>query len=64
MGGIVEYVWVLFNGKIKFNEDLVYLICICYGYFVFLCFIDLYVIIESEDILYNVNILFKSLFLV
>lgn len=47
IGGIVEYVWVFFNGKIKFNKGLVYFICICYGYFVFFCFMDLYVIIES-----------------
>ncbi|CAN4076679.1 unnamed protein product [Withania somnifera] len=52
------------NGKIKFNEDLVHPTRTRHGNPAFLCSIDLYVTIESEDILHNVNIPPKSLLLV
>nr|pir hypothetical protein 134 - common tobacco chloroplast [Nicotiana tabacum] len=52
------------NGKIKFNEDLVHPTRTRHGHPAFLCSIDLYVTIESEDILHNVNIPPKSLLLV
>ncbi|PHT34493.1 DNA-directed RNA polymerase subunit beta [Capsicum baccatum] len=63
-GGTVEHVRAPSNGKIKFNEDLVHPICTRHGHPSFLCSIDLYVTIESEDILHNVNIPPKSLLLV
>ncbi|KAK3022671.1 hypothetical protein RJ639_045437, partial [Escallonia herrerae] len=55
-GGTAEYVQVPSNGKIKFNEDLVHPTPTCNGHPAFLCSINLYVTIESEDILHNVNI--------
>nr|YP_009556573.1 RNA polymerase beta subunit [Drosophyllum lusitanicum]QBC67514.1 RNA polymerase beta subunit [Drosophyllum lusitanicum]QBC72920.1 RNA polymerase beta subunit [Drosophyllum lusitanicum]QBE87480.1 RNA polymerase beta' subunit [Drosophyllum lusitanicum] len=63
-GGIAEHVRAPSNGKIKFNEDLVHATRTRHGHPAFLCYIDLYVTIESEDILHNVNIPPKSFLLV
>ncbi|DAD49273.1 TPA_asm: hypothetical protein HUJ06_031940 [Nelumbo nucifera] len=52
------------NGKIKFNEDLVHPTRTRHGHPAFLCYIDLYVTIESQDIIHNVNIPPKSFLLV
>nr|YP_009673569.1 RNA polymerase betasubunit [Chieniodendron hainanense]QDF43157.1 RNA polymerase betasubunit [Chieniodendron hainanense] len=59
-GGTAEHVRAPFNGKIKFNEDLVHPTRTRHGHPAFLCYIDLYVTIESRDILHNVNIPPKS----
>nr|QKV09657.1 RNA polymerase beta'' subunit [Pyrularia edulis] len=63
-GGTAEHVRASSNGKIKFNEDLVHPTRTRHGYPAFLCYIDLYVTIESEDIIHNVKIPPKSLLLV
>ncbi|KAF3624580.1 hypothetical protein FXO38_30175 [Capsicum annuum] len=63
-GGTAEHVRAPSNGKIKFNEDLVHPTRTRHGHPAFLCSIDLYVTIESEYILHNVNIPPKSLLLV
>nr|YP_009634063.1 RNA polymerase beta subunit [Chionanthus compactus]QBS49037.1 RNA polymerase beta subunit [Chionanthus compactus] len=63
-GGTAEHVRAPSNGKIKFNEDLVHPTRTRHGHPAFLCSIDLYVTIESEDILHNVNIPAKSFLLV
>nr|AHA12745.1 RNA polymerase beta' subunit [Canna indica]AYP31850.1 RNA polymerase beta' subunit [Canna indica]AYP31999.1 RNA polymerase beta' subunit [Canna jaegeriana]UGY85549.1 RNA polymerase beta'' subunit [Canna indica] len=63
-GGTAEHVRAPSNGKIKFNEDLVHPTRTRHGHPAFLCSIDLYVIIESRDIIHNVNIPPKSLILV
>nr|QFG71218.1 RNA polymerase subunit beta'' [Mammillaria zephyranthoides] len=63
-GGTAEQVRAPSNGKIQFNEDLVHPTRTRYGQPAFLCYIDFYVTIESEDILHNVNIPPKSLLLV
>nr|YP_009568942.1 RNA polymerase beta subunit [Physena sessiliflora]YP_009569479.1 RNA polymerase beta subunit [Physena madagascariensis]QBC68861.1 RNA polymerase beta subunit [Physena madagascariensis]QBC68937.1 RNA polymerase beta subunit [Physena sessiliflora] len=65
-GGTAEYVRAPFNGKIKFNEDLVHPTRTRHGHPAFLCYIDLYVTIESEseDIIQNVHIPPKSFLLV
>nr|YP_009566386.1 RNA polymerase beta' subunit [Neottia cordata]QBB09975.1 RNA polymerase beta' subunit [Neottia cordata] len=63
-GGTAEHVRAPFNGKIKFDEDLVHPTRTRHGHPAFLCFLDFYVIIESRDILHNVNIPTKSLILV
>nr|YP_009675794.1 RNA polymerase beta'' subunit [Anathallis obovata]QDE12582.1 RNA polymerase beta'' subunit [Anathallis obovata] len=63
-GGTAEHVRAPSNGKIKFDEDLVHPTRTRHGHPAFLCFIDLYVTIESRDILHNVNIPTKSLILV
>uniref|UniRef100_UPI0030FE406D RNA polymerase beta'' subunit n=1 Tax=Saururus cernuus TaxID=13260 RepID=UPI0030FE406D len=63
-GGTAEYVRAPSNGKIKFNEDLVHPTRTRHGHPAFLCYIDLYVTIESQDILHNVNIPPKSFLLV
>nr|YP_009568150.1 RNA polymerase beta subunit [Sesuvium portulacastrum]QBE85994.1 RNA polymerase beta subunit [Sesuvium portulacastrum] len=63
-GGTEEHVRAPSNGKIKFNEDLVHPTRTRHGHPAFLCYIDLYVTIESEDILHNVNIPPKSFLLV
>nr|QJF46666.1 RNA polymerase beta'' subunit [Zantedeschia rehmannii] len=63
-GSAAEHVRAPFNGKIKFNEDLVHPIRTRHGHPAFLCSIDLYVTIESPDVIHNVNILPKSLILV
>nr|YP_010178331.1 RNA polymerase beta'' subunit [Phragmipedium besseae]QUV74360.1 RNA polymerase beta'' subunit [Phragmipedium besseae] len=63
-GGTAEHVRAPSNGKIKFDEDLVHPTRTRHGHPAFLCFIDLYVTIESRDIIHNVNIPTKSLILV
>nr|UQW85878.1 RNA polymerase beta'' subunit [Spyridium lawrencei] len=63
-GGTAEHVRAPSNGKIKFNEDLVHPTRTRHGHPAFLCYIDVYVTIESEDILHNVTIPPKSFILV
>nr|YP_010724687.1 RNA polymerase beta'' subunit [Tigridia pavonia]WDW31900.1 RNA polymerase beta'' subunit [Tigridia pavonia] len=63
-GGTAEHVRAPSNGKIGFNEDLVHPTRNRHGQPAFLCSIDLYVTIESRDIIHNVNIPPKSLLLV
>nr|YP_010850204.1 RNA polymerase beta'' subunit [Lobelia zeylanica]WGH11670.1 RNA polymerase beta'' subunit [Lobelia zeylanica] len=63
-GGTAEQVRAPSNGKIKFNEDLVYPTRTRHGHPAFLCSIDVYVTIEDEDIIHNVTIPSKSLLLV
>nr|YP_009568123.1 RNA polymerase beta subunit [Spergula arvensis]QBE85919.1 RNA polymerase beta subunit [Spergula arvensis] len=63
-GGTAEHVRAPYNGKIKFNEELVHPTRTRHGHPAFLCYIDLYVTIESEDIIHNVNIPPKSFILV
>nr|URX55243.1 RNA polymerase beta'' subunit [Coptis chinensis var. brevisepala]URX55328.1 RNA polymerase beta'' subunit [Coptis chinensis var. brevisepala] len=63
-GGTAEHIRAPDNGKIKFNEDLVYPTRTRHGYPAFLCYIDLYVTIEGQDIIHNVNIPAKSFILV
>ena len=63
-GGTAEHVRAPDNGKIKFNEGLVYPTRTRHGYPAFLCYIDLSVTIEGPDILHNVNIPPKSFILV
>nr|YP_010934351.1 RNA polymerase beta'' subunit [Atriplex canescens]WKV25135.1 RNA polymerase beta'' subunit [Atriplex canescens] len=63
-GGTAEHVRAPSNGKIQFNEDLVHPTRTRHGHPAFLCYIDLYVTIESEDILHNVTIPPKSFLLV
>nr|YP_010312623.1 RNA polymerase beta'' subunit [Pellionia scabra]ULF47644.1 RNA polymerase beta'' subunit [Pellionia scabra] len=63
-GGTAKHVRAPSNGKITFNEDLVHPIRTRHGYPAFLSSIDLYVTIESEDILHNVTLPPKSFILV
>nr|UXW64729.1 RNA polymerase beta'' subunit [Cymbidium lancifolium] len=63
-GGTAEYVRAPSNGKIKFDEALVHPTRTRHGHPAFLCFIDLYVTLDSRDIIHNVNIPTKSLILV
>nr|YP_010004484.1 RNA polymerase beta'' subunit [Aldama filifolia]YP_010005249.1 RNA polymerase beta'' subunit [Aldama nudibasilaris]YP_010153213.1 RNA polymerase beta'' subunit [Aldama robusta]YP_010153298.1 RNA polymerase beta'' subunit [Aldama rubra]QNR02566.1 RNA polymerase beta'' subunit [Aldama filifolia]QNR03331.1 RNA polymerase beta'' subunit [Aldama nudibasilaris]QQW51041.1 RNA polymerase beta'' subunit [Aldama robusta]QQW51126.1 RNA polymerase beta'' subunit [Aldama rubra] len=63
-GGTAEHVRAPFNGKIKFNEDLVHPTRTRHGHPAFICSRDLYVTIESEDIIHNVCIPPKSFLLV
>nr|AXO65968.1 RNA polymerase beta'' subunit [Cryptostylis leptochila] len=63
-GGTAKHVRAPSNGKIQFDEDLVHPTRTRHGHPAFICFIDLYVTIESRDILHNVNIPTKSLILV
>nr|QBZ77212.1 RNA polymerase beta'' subunit [Achlys triphylla] len=63
-GGTAEHVRSPSNGKIKFNEDLVHPTRTRHGHPAFLCYIDLYVTIEGQDILHNVPIPPKSFLLV
>nr|YP_010827754.1 RNA polymerase beta'' subunit [Santalum ellipticum]YP_010827898.1 RNA polymerase beta'' subunit [Santalum paniculatum]WFF44844.1 RNA polymerase beta'' subunit [Santalum ellipticum var. littorale]WFF44628.1 RNA polymerase beta'' subunit [Santalum ellipticum]WFF44772.1 RNA polymerase beta'' subunit [Santalum paniculatum]WJK72798.1 RNA polymerase beta'' subunit [Santalum ellipticum] len=63
-GGTAEHVRASSNGKIKFNKDLVHPTRTRHGYPAFLCYIDLYVTIESEDIIHNVKIPPRSFLLV
>lgn len=63
-GGTAEHVRAPSNGKIKFNEDLVHPIRTRHGHPAFLCYIDLYVTIDSQEIIHNVTIPPKSLLLV
>nr|YP_009050113.1 RNA polymerase beta' subunit [Erodium trifolium]AGY60935.1 RNA polymerase beta' subunit [Erodium trifolium]AKF43116.1 RNA polymerase beta'' subunit [Erodium trifolium] len=63
-GGTAEHVRAPVNGKIKFNEDLVHPARTRHGQPAFLCYIDFYVTIESEDIIHSVPIPPKSFLLV
>nr|ABW22780.1 RNA polymerase beta'' subunit [Phaseolus vulgaris] len=63
-GGTAEQVRAPYNGKIKFNEDLVHPTRTRHGHPAFLCYIDLYVSIENGDIIHNVTIPPKSFLLV
>nr|YP_009582162.1 RNA polymerase beta subunit [Bixa orellana]QBK83697.1 RNA polymerase beta subunit [Bixa orellana] len=63
-GGTAEHVRAPSNGKIKFNEDLVHPTRTRHGHPAFLCYMDLYVIIESEDVIHKVTIPSKSFLLV
>nr|YP_011001061.1 RNA polymerase beta'' subunit [Arachis lutescens]WPN85896.1 RNA polymerase beta'' subunit [Arachis lutescens] len=63
-GGTAEHVRAPSNGKIRFNQDLVYPTRTRHGHPAFLSYIDLYVTIESDDILHNVRIPPKSFLLV
>ncbi|PHT54973.1 DNA-directed RNA polymerase subunit beta'' [Capsicum baccatum] len=63
-GGTAEHMRAPSNGKIKFNEDLVHPTRTRHGHPAFIFSIDLYVTIESEDILHNVNIPPKTFLLV
>nr|YP_009250200.1 RNA polymerase beta'' subunit [Geranium maderense]AKF43119.1 RNA polymerase beta'' subunit [Geranium maderense]AMY96028.1 RNA polymerase beta'' subunit [Geranium maderense] len=63
-GGTAEHVRAPFNGKIKFNEDLVHPARTRHGQPAFLCYIDFYVTIESENIIHRVPIRPKSFLLV
>nr|YP_009141417.1 RNA polymerase beta' subunit [Lathyrus odoratus]AIL55943.1 RNA polymerase beta' subunit [Lathyrus odoratus] len=63
-GGTAEYVRAPSNGKIKLNEDLVHPTRTRHGYPAFICNIDLYVTIESDDMIHNVIIPPKSFLLV
>ncbi|XP_051145786.1 RNA polymerase beta'' subunit (chloroplast) [Andrographis paniculata] len=63
-GGTAEHVRAPSNGKIKFNEDLVHPTRTRHGHPAFLCYRNLYVTIESEDIRHNVNIPPQSFLLV
>nr|YP_010169710.1 RNA polymerase beta'' subunit [Vigna subterranea]QRZ59531.1 RNA polymerase beta'' subunit [Vigna subterranea] len=63
-GGTAEQVRAPYNGKIKFNEDLVHPTRTRHGHPAFLCYIDLYVSIENGNIIHNVTIPPKSFLLV
>nr|YP_009993400.1 RNA polymerase beta'' subunit [Aquilaria rostrata]QNO35061.1 RNA polymerase beta'' subunit [Aquilaria rostrata] len=63
-GGTAEHVRAPSNGKIKFNEDLLQPIRTRHGHPALLCYMDLYVIIKSEDIIHKVTIPQKSFLLV
>nr|UBS92950.1 RNA polymerase beta'' subunit [Primula obconica subsp. obconica]UBS93033.1 RNA polymerase beta'' subunit [Primula obconica subsp. obconica] len=63
-GGTAEQVRAPSNGKIQFNENWIHPTRTRHGHPAFLCSIDLYVTIESEDILHNVTIPSKSFLLV
>nr|YP_009452439.1 RNA polymerase beta' subunit [Stenotaphrum secundatum]ARQ28753.1 RNA polymerase beta' subunit [Stenotaphrum secundatum] len=63
-GGTADLVRSPSNGKIQFNEDLVHPTRTRHGQPAFLCYIDLHVTIQSQDILHSVNIPLKSLILV
>ncbi|KAL4190776.1 hypothetical protein AMTRI_Chr07g77430 [Amborella trichopoda] len=53
IGGITQHVRAPSNGKIKFNEDLVHPTRTNHGHPAFLCYIDLHVTIESQDIIHK-----------
>nr|YP_009033436.1 RNA polymerase beta'' subunit [Olyra latifolia]AGZ13232.1 RNA polymerase beta'' subunit [Olyra latifolia] len=63
-GGTADLVRSPSNGKIQFNEGLVHPTRTRHGQPAFLSYIDLHVTIQSQDILYSVNIPSKSLILV
>nr|YP_010704824.1 RNA polymerase beta'' subunit [Corydalis anthriscifolia]UZG91924.1 RNA polymerase beta'' subunit [Corydalis anthriscifolia] len=63
-GGTAEHVRAPSNGKMKFNEDFVHPTRTRHGHPAFLCYLDLTVTIESQDITHNVNIPPKSFLLV
>ncbi|KAL2894714.1 DNA-directed RNA polymerase subunit beta'' [Bienertia sinuspersici] len=55
-GGTAEHVRAPSNEQIQFDENLVHPTRTRHGHPAFLCYIDLYITIESENILHNVNI--------
>nr|YP_010044894.1 RNA polymerase beta subunit [Dianyuea turbinata]QPF96151.1 RNA polymerase beta subunit [Dianyuea turbinata] len=63
-GGTAEHVRAPSNGKVKFNKGLVHPTRTRHGHPAYLCYMDLYVTIESQDILHNVTIPPKSFLLV
>nr|YP_010473925.1 RNA polymerase beta'' subunit [Corydalis brevirostrata]UVH68138.1 RNA polymerase beta'' subunit [Corydalis brevirostrata]DBA09139.1 TPA_asm: RNA polymerase beta'' subunit [Corydalis capnoides] len=63
-GGTAEHIRAPSTGKIKFNEDFVHPTRTRHGHPAFLCYLDLAVTIESQDITHNVNIPPKSILLV
>nr|DBA09233.1 TPA_asm: RNA polymerase beta'' subunit [Corydalis lupinoides] len=63
-GGTPEQIRAPANGKIKFNEDFVHPTRTRHGCPAFLCYLDLAVTIESQDITHNVNIPPESVLLV
>nr|YP_009351961.1 RNA polymerase beta' subunit [Schoepfia jasminodora]AQW41678.1 RNA polymerase beta' subunit [Schoepfia jasminodora] len=63
-GGTAGHVRASSNGKIRFNEDLVHPTRTRHGHPAFLCYINLYVTIESKDIIHNMKIPPKSFLLV
>uniref|UniRef100_UPI0031F35978 RNA polymerase beta'' subunit n=1 Tax=Helixanthera terrestris TaxID=3134734 RepID=UPI0031F35978 len=63
-GGTAGHVRAPSNGKIKFNEYLVHPTRTRHGHPAFLCYIDLYVIIENADFIHNVKVPPKSFLLV
>uniref|UniRef100_A0AAU6SI98 DNA-directed RNA polymerase subunit beta'' n=2 Tax=Lasianthus TaxID=58410 RepID=A0AAU6SI98_9GENT len=63
-GGTSEHVRAPYNGKIKFNKELVQPTRTRHGHPAFICSRDLYVTIENEDIIHTVNIPAKSFLLV
>nr|YP_009156115.1 RNA polymerase beta '' subunit [Anthoxanthum odoratum]AJV89022.1 RNA polymerase beta '' subunit [Anthoxanthum odoratum] len=63
-GGTADLVRSPSNGKIQFTENLVHPTRTRHGQPAFLCYIDLDVTIQSQDILYSVSIPSKSLILV
>nr|YP_010474765.1 RNA polymerase beta'' subunit [Corydalis fargesii]UVH69052.1 RNA polymerase beta'' subunit [Corydalis fargesii] len=63
-GGTAEQIRAPSNGTIKFNEDFVHPTRTRHGHPGFLCYLDLAVTIESQDITHNVNIPPESVLLV
>nr|YP_009155533.1 RNA polymerase beta'' subunit [Oryza barthii]AJC09431.1 RpoC2 [Oryza glaberrima]AGY93362.1 RNA polymerase beta' subunit [Oryza barthii]AJC09531.1 RpoC2 [Oryza barthii]AJC10105.1 RpoC2 [Oryza glaberrima]AJC99735.1 RpoC2 [Oryza glaberrima] len=63
-GGTADLVRSPSNGKIQFNGDLVHPTRTRHGQPAFLCYIDLHITIQSQDILHSVTIPSKSLILV
>nr|YP_010214596.1 RNA polymerase beta' subunit [Loranthus tanakae]UBN08450.1 RNA polymerase beta' subunit [Loranthus tanakae] len=63
-GGTAGYLRTPSNGKIRFNDYLVHPTRTRHGHPAFLCYIDLYVIIESTDFIHNVKVPPKSFILV
>jgi DNA-directed RNA polymerase subunit beta' len=64
IGGTIEHVQAPSNGKTKFNKGLVHPISTCHEHLVFLYSMNLYVIIESQDIIHSMIIPPKSFLLV
>ena len=62
--GTAEHIQAPSNGKIKFNKGLVHPTRTRHRHPAFLCFMDLYVTIESQDIIHNMTIPSKSFLLV
>nr|ULF03417.1 RNA polymerase beta'' subunit [Cathaya argyrophylla]ULF47350.1 RNA polymerase beta'' subunit [Cathaya argyrophylla]ULF47421.1 RNA polymerase beta'' subunit [Cathaya argyrophylla]ULF47498.1 RNA polymerase beta'' subunit [Cathaya argyrophylla]ULF47591.1 RNA polymerase beta'' subunit [Cathaya argyrophylla] len=63
-GDIAEYVRAPFNGKIEFNENLVYPTRTCNGYPAYLCHNNLSITIDGQDQVKNLTIPPQSLLLV
>jgi DNA-directed RNA polymerase subunit beta' len=62
IGGTVEHVQAPSNRKTKFIKGLVHPTRTCHEHLVFLYSMNLYVIIESHDIIHNMTIPSKSFF--